>query len=132
MSKSNGSFAKTLGGVADQLYRLRNERLALQEKVDAMRHKEKALREHALSLLAHERAESARGKSATITKVVRDVPSVQDWDKVYRWVKEHDALDLFERRIHRQAWRDRVEEEGPVSGILAEQVVDLHITGRRS
>jgi len=126
------AYPKTLGGIADSLHRLRAERMAMQDKVDVLRTKEKALREHALGEMAKERTETARGKLATITRVSREVPTVQDWEKVYKFVREHDATDLFERRIHRQAWRDRVEADGNVPGILPETVLDLHITSRKS
>lgn len=125
------ALPKTLGGIADSLHRLREERMALVEKVEALKTKEKELREHALRQLNAARLDSARGRLATMTKVSREVPSVTDWDRVYKFVREHDALDLFERRIHRTAWRDRVEADGQVPGILPEEVLDIHLTSRR-
>lgn len=122
---------KTLGATADLLYRMRQERLELQAAVDAAKEKEQVVKHHALALLQKERADSARGALAQITKVVRDVPQVKDWEAVYAYAKKHDALDLFERRIHRQAWRDRVEVDGEIPGIGHETILDLHVTTKR-
>jgi len=122
---------KTIGGVADLLQRMRGERHALQAKIDEMGKKEKEIKEVALGMLNRSHLDSARGKTATITKVVKEVPSVQDWDRVYKYVKEHDATDLFERRIHRQAWRDRVEADGAIPGIQTETILDLHLHASR-
>lgn len=127
---SNG-YPKTLGGIADKLHRMRAERLALEKRISDMRQKEQDLRIHALHQLNAGRIDSARGKLATISRVSHTVPTVKDWDAVYKFVRQHDALELFERRIHRQAWRDRVEEDGQIPGILPEEVVDVRVTSRR-
>jgi len=45
------------------------------------------------------------------------VPVAKDWDKIYSFIKENEAFDLLQRRLAPTAWRDRVEEEGPIDGV---------------
>jgi hypothetical protein len=122
---------KTLGKTADLLLQMRKERLALQAKVDEAKAQEQTVREYALQLLARERAESARGAFAQMTKMVVDLPQVKDWEDVYAYVRKHNAFDLLERRVHRLAWRDRVDQEGEIPGIAHETKIDLHVTSKR-
>lgn len=47
-----------------------------------------------------------------------DVPQLQDWAELERYVLRHKRLDLFQRRISAPAWREILAATGkPVPGI---------------
>ena len=45
--------------------------------------------------------ESIRTSAGTFFRKLEVIPSGQDWDAFYDWIKEHDAFDALERRIKR-------------------------------
>ena len=58
------------------------------------------------------------GSKATISVSINTVPSVEDWEKFYRYVRKHKAFHLLERRPASKAWREEVENRRgrPVPG----------------
>lgn len=44
------------------------------------------------------------GTSIAVTAT--EVPTVTDWDQVYTYVRENEAMHLLERRIASAAWRE--------------------------
>jgi hypothetical protein len=118
----------TLGGLADAIYKKRSTRIDLQQKVDALKAEERTLGDEALKLLHRNKLMSGRGKLATLTKVIKTVPVVDDWAAVYAYIAKHDAFDLLQRRIASQAWNDRALNNETVPGVSADRVVSLSVT----
>src|SRR5574343_131310 len=65
-----------------------------------------------------------KGKCA-ITE--EDVPSVEDWDKVFEYIRENDAFELLERRIKSGAWR-ALQMTDPVPGTVPHTKRTLSLT----
>lgn len=65
------------------------------------------------------------GYSATVSKTV--VPNVQDWDKVYEYIKDNDALYLLERRMLSTAWRELHNAGIEIPGTEASTRVDVSV-----
>lgn len=65
-----------------------------------------------------------KGKCA-ITE--EDVPSVEDWDKVFEYIRENDAFELLERRIKSGAWR-ALQMTDPVPGTAPHTKRTLSLT----
>lgn len=53
-----------------------------------------------LSICKTTGAESLRTKSGTVTRSVQTRYYVSDWGSMYEFIKEHDAPQLLEQRIH--------------------------------
>ena len=70
---------------------------------------------------------SAKGVgTAFLTKT--DYASVDDWDATLKYVKEHEAYELLERRVAKKAVREIIEERGQVpSGITYGTRVSVNI-----
>jgi hypothetical protein len=76
---------------------------ALIEKQDKI---EQAL----LDLCKEHNLENLRTQHGTATRVVRERVWAADWDAFAEFVREHDALGLFERRISQGNFREFVAE----------------------
>jgi len=122
---------KTLGARIDKLFEMRTARLAAQKAVDAMREEEGVLSGLVLDHLAAERSEKASGKLATASRVMKTVGKVHDWPKFQKYVAEHDAFDLLQRRVNDAAYRDRLELGERVAGIDPENVLTLSLTASK-
>ena len=60
---------------------------------------------------------SYKSKSATISVVTTEVPTISDWSSFEAFVIENHSLDLLQRRVHAAAWRSRQEDGVDVPGV---------------
>ena len=65
-------------------------------------------------------ADSIRTNGGTIIKTTRETFVCSDWDNFKSYVKEHDAIELLQQRIHQGNFKEFLsgrEEEGLPPGI---------------
>jgi len=55
-------------------------------------------------------ADSIRTHAGTIIRSVKSRYWTNDWDSMYRFIKEHDAFALLEKRLHQTHMRQFLEE----------------------
>lgn len=71
--------------------------------------------------------ESVRTENGTFYVQEEITPSASDWDAVYRWIAEHDAWDLLERRLKKTFIKEYAEAHGgglpPGVSVFRERVV---------
>ena len=120
--KTAPAFPKTLGGCADELWRLRQERLELQKQVDLIASRESALREHIIQTLPKSDATGVAGALCRVAVVTKVVPQVNDWPALYAYIKKNSAFELLHRRVTDTAIRERWEDGKVVPGVTAIQV----------
>ena len=120
---------KTVGGIADQLYRLREKRQKVQREVDAIKRQEFELTEVAKTKLREAKLERASGKVGTISRKTTTVAKVTDWDAFYQDVAKRGAFDVLFRRVNNGVYSEIIEETGkPIAGSQPEHVVKLSLS----
>jgi regulator of replication initiation timing len=117
-----------LGGLIDQLYAMREQRLKLQREVDDLKREENNVKEQVRLELENTGLAKASGKLATASQTFTVTPHIVDWEEVYKFVKHMDRFDLLHRRISAPAWRDLLQEGILVNGTEAVEVWDLSLT----
>jgi hypothetical protein len=119
MSEENGDLAKKLVKV---YVKIRDKRKELKEAFEtedkALEDQLDAINVELLEMLKTMGAESMRTEFGTITKRVYKRYYTNDWYSFHNFVKEHDALDLLEKRV----------SQGNMSQFLEENP-DLHPPG---
>lgn len=110
-------FPKALGACADLLFRLKAERLAAQKRLEAMQRDESALKEHIIAALPKSQASGVAGKVARVTVYNKEIPQVEDWEKLYAYVKKKGRFDLLQRRLSEKAVSDMLEDGEKVPGV---------------
>lgn len=110
-------FPATLGACIDLLYKLRKERMDIEKKADAVKEKESALEAHLLETFKKTDLDGAKGKLATVGVSQATVPTVKDWDQLYKYIKKEDAFDLLQRRVSSTAYRERMDAKEVVPGV---------------
>ncbi len=118
----------SIGNMIDSLYDLRQQRLNLQKQVDALKEQETALREAILFELDMNGLAKASGSHATAGVTLAIQPSVEDWDAVYGFIKQHERFDLLQKRLSTTAWRELVDEGVHVPGTFVTEVRDVSLT----
>lgn len=117
----------TLGQCADLLYKTRNERLAQQKIAEAIEAEEGRIREYIIQTLP--RADKvAGGRVAKVERYETQVPKVNDWEKLYKWIKRNDRFDVLQRRVADKAVIDMWEDKKQVPGVEPFTIVKLSLT----
>jgi hypothetical protein len=60
--------------------------------------------------------------------VREEKPVVEDWDKLYRHIREHDAFDLLNRALNANAVRARWTDNVQVPGVSTYQSKKISLT----
>jgi hypothetical protein len=55
-------------------------------------------------------ADSIRTKAGTIVRSIKSRYWTNDWDSMYRFIKEHDAYGLLEKRLHQTHMKEFLSE----------------------
>ena len=121
---------KTIGACIDALYKMRAERHAIEKKAEAVKEQESALEGYVLETFRKTDLDGARGKVAVAGITQATVPTVKDWDALYKYVKKKDAWDLLQKRVSATAYRERLDEKVVVPGVEPFTVTKLSLTKR--
>lgn len=117
-----GKLPKSLAACADQLYLVRQKRLALKKEVEAMEAEEAALREHLINNLPKSAATGIAGKIARASIESKDVFQAKDWDEVHAFiVKNHKknpgVWALMQRRLGTEACKEMYTAGKAIPGV---------------
>jgi hypothetical protein len=117
-----------IGARIDQLYALRQGRLELQKRVDAMKGEEAEARTEIIELLDSLQLVKASGFHATCGIKTDIEPFVDNWLEVFDFVKNTDRFDLLQKRLSVLSWRELNNEGTLVPGTSVITVRDLSLT----
>ena len=100
---------------------LRDEIRAVKKHLKVKEDKLAKLEDSSIELLLSKSIELIRSPYGSISIHSEDVAQVEDWEKVYRYVKRNDAFYLMYKRILNTAWRDEIatRRNKPIPGINA-------------
>jgi len=125
----------TLGACIDLLYATREKRTALErsieKKVEDLKKEEQALEKHLFDTFGKDDLDGAKGKRATAGLTRQTVPNVKDWERLYGYIKKHDAFELLQKRVSGTAYRERLEAKEVIPGVEAFTLTKLSLTKKR-
>jgi len=70
----------------------------------------KMLESEMLEICKQSNAESIRTTAGTIIRSIKSRYTTSDWDSMYRFIQEHDAYGLLEKRLHQTHMKQFLEE----------------------
>ena len=120
-----------LGRLADQRYKLREQRAALNQKLAELKEKEDALEADIFHALRESETTSATGALAVVSIKREDVPQMEDFDAFFAFAKRKGNSDLLAQRVSTTAWRERIRNGKDVPGVKSFTRVSLSITKKR-
>jgi len=106
-----------LGTRIDQLFKLREERLAKAKEVEELKKIETNTVKAIMTTLEDSGMSKATGKLATFALKEMTVPKVVDFDKLSRYIIDTGYVHLLGRNVSAPAFRELVELEGEVPGV---------------
>lgn len=109
------------GALADLLYDLR----ALGKQLgtlsapftDALEPRVKEIEEHFVQTLAVGESSGIQGHAARVQVTESVIPTVDDWEKVYAYIKKNNAFELLGRSLKRDAVVERWDAKKQIPGV---------------
>lgn len=95
-----------MGALIDKLYDLRAQKAELEKQKRAISDVMEELQIALMSRLDAEETIKACGTRAGVTISTNTVPNVDDWEAVYQYILENEAVYLLEKRMGATAWRE--------------------------
>lgn len=99
---------KSLGACADLLHKTRDERLALDKDVKAIKAEETEISEHLIQKLEKGDEGGAVGKEYKAISKNDTIYQVENWDKFYAHLKKTGEFDLLNKMLNQAAVKERV------------------------
>jgi len=116
-----------LGTVVDQYHYARAERLAADKEAAKLKTTEDALKQQIITECKLHKISAHGGQVALVKYTVKDKPIATDWPEVHGYMREHDAMDLMQKRLHEGACKLRWEDNIVIPGVGHLEVDTLSI-----
>jgi hypothetical protein len=104
----------TIDKLAAAYIRIRDKRYELKrqfESEDAVLEEQlRTLQTEMLDICKETNAETIRTKAGTVIRSIKSRYTTNDWDSMYRFISEHDAFGLLEKRLHQTHMKQFLEE----------------------
>jgi len=85
-----------------------------EEKDEQLSQQMDLIEEHLLEACKRIGADSIRTKAGTVIRTVKNRYWTNDWGSMYNFIKEHEAYELLEKRIHQSNMKQFIEENPTV------------------
>lgn len=104
--------------LTDTYIKIRDKRSALSREFDAadraLEQEMRLVEAEMLEICKKLGADSIRTNAGTVVRSVKSRYWTNDWDSMYRFIKEHDAYALLEKRLHQSHMKQFLEENPEV------------------
>lgn len=121
------SEVKDLAKMVDRLYKIRQDRYALQKKVDALKTEETSIETQLIDALPASDASGIAGHVARATITRKAVPVVEDWAAFYKYVKKTGQFELMQKRLSDSAVKERWDDGKAIPGVGSLQVKKVNL-----
>ena len=126
--KPKSTTARKLAAMADEIWSLRESRLALQRQIDEIHEKEREIKAALIAEIPLTGATGVSGKLAAVKVIEKMVPQVADWTELYKHIKKTGSFELLQRRVSETAVRDRWAEDETIPGVDCVEINDLSLS----
>ena len=121
----------TLGKRIDALFKARSASSKLAAKLELAKAAAKLIEDDLLRELGESGLDGAKGARATASVSSQTVASIEDFEAFTAYVAKHKAYDLFQRRVHVGALKDRLETGAAVPGVTTAVIKSVRLTVRK-
>lgn len=110
-------MAKSIGQYIESLSDLRDKITAANAVVNDLKAQKAELENEIREVLEEQGMTKASDGEHTVSVMYTTVPSVEDWDAVYKWIHDNEAYYILERRMLSTAYRELVEAGTQIPGV---------------
>lgn len=123
--------AETIGGLADAMYLLREEKRKLEAAAAEKAKEIEVIELRLIELLDEQETTKGDGQHATVSLTEAVLPTVVDWDAVWNYILKTKNTQLLQNRVSPLAWRELCELKKPPPGIDAFTKRTIRLTTKR-
>lgn len=106
----------TIAEAAEVAYALQERYRAASRVADEIETEFNAAKDKVLLLLQQAKLDGARSKSGSFSISKKELPVVDDWVKLYKWVIQKKHPEIFQRRISTEFWSDLLKDGVTIPG----------------
>lgn len=110
-------FPKTMAACADDYYKTREKRLAIEREAAEIKAYESALKEHIIKNLPTSEATGVAGKVARVTIKLKPRPTLENDEQFFAYVKKTSSFFLLQRRLNESAIKEVWESGKQIPGV---------------
>ena len=119
---------KKPGAIVDELYLTRERRLELDRQAEALKEKERDLKDWLINNLSKQELSRLAGAVGQVSLKRSAVGKIEDPLKFQAYVKKKDAFDLYQKRLNLEACRLRWDAGEDLPGVEKTIVIDLTVS----
>jgi O-methyltransferase involved in polyketide biosynthesis len=108
----------------------RSERLLADKVAEKLKKEETDLQKKLIEICIAAKAKALGGSKGVVNYARENKPTVISWEKLYEYIKEHDAFELLQRRLGEGAVVERWEDGIVIPGVATFPVDKLTISGK--
>lgn len=109
---------------ARAIKKLNTQIAAAQKKMESLKREKTKLEAEGIEFLLKDGVDSIRSGRMTVSLSERDVPTIQDFDKFWTYVRRNNLPELIHRRVSSDAWRER-EQKVPGIGTFTKRSLSI-------
>ena len=96
----------TIGAATDKMWKLREEKRALEAQIKVIETSMKELEGTVFGLLDAQDTRKAEGKSASVSITESVVANVENWDALWPWISKTKNFHLIQKRVSDPGMRE--------------------------
>ncbi len=108
----------------------RTERLLADKVAENLKKEETELQKKLIEICIASGTKALGGSKGVVNYARENKPTVMNWEKLYEYIKEHDAFELLQRRLGEGAVAERWEDGIVIPGVGTFPVDKLTISGK--
>lgn len=117
----------TTADIINRLLDIREQRREIAAKDKTLKEEADALEEALLVKMREQGSTRVSNKRGTAIISETIVPSVDDWDAVFAYIKDNDAMYLMTKKLASAAFRELIESGQEIPGVRPVTKVDINL-----
>lgn len=110
-------YPKALGACIDLVYELREQRLAIEKEVEAMKAEEEKIKLHISESFNQTGLDAAKGKLGQASTSIIVLPKAEDWTLIHKHIQKTGDFDLLHKALTAAACAERWDAGIVIPGI---------------
>jgi|TARA_R110000803_G_scaffold108263_1_gene176516 enamine deaminase RidA (YjgF/YER057c/UK114 family) len=106
---------KTAAQLTAIYIRMREAIKVKEDEIKEIKAQQEVVTENLLALCDEQGLDSVKSVTGTVTRRVQANYWTSDWEQMHRFIKEHDALHLLEKRVSNSSMKEFLEEHPDLS-----------------
>ena len=115
-----------LNDLMDNLADVRDKMRSLQEQEKVLRIRRNDLESAIIGKMDEQGIDQIANNLCTISKKLEIVPTVEDWDILYKHILRTKQFELLQKRMSATAYRELLQMNTPVPGVKATELTKIN------